>query len=69
MYTEAAQICQDIINGKYGQYALESDWTNIFDSTTNVVLKLSGPYQVRMLKRKQMPDIGHGKFLTIIRII
>ena len=30
MFTEAAQICQDIIDGKYGQYALETDWTNIF---------------------------------------
>lgn len=30
MYDEAAQICQDIIDGKYGQYALATDWTNIF---------------------------------------
>ena len=30
MFAEAAQICQDIINGKYGKYALETDWTNIF---------------------------------------
>lgn len=30
MYTEAAAICQDIIDGKYGKYALESDWTKIF---------------------------------------
>lgn len=30
MYAQAAQICQDIINGKYGNYALETDWTNIF---------------------------------------
>mgnify|MGYP002527190987 CR=1 FL=1 len=30
MYEEAAQICQDIIDGKYGQYALATDWTNIF---------------------------------------
>lgn len=30
MYNEAAEICQDIIDGKYGQYALDSDWTNIF---------------------------------------
>lgn len=30
MYAEAAQICQDIINGKYGNYALDQDWTNIF---------------------------------------
>ena len=30
MFNEAATICQDIIDGKYGQYALDPDWTNIF---------------------------------------
>ena len=30
MYSEAAQICQDIIDGKYGKYELDPDWTNIF---------------------------------------
>ncbi len=30
MYSEAAQICQDIIDGVYGEYALATDWTNIF---------------------------------------
>lgn len=30
MYAEAAAICQDIIDGKYGKYALDTDWTNIF---------------------------------------
>lgn len=30
MYTEAAQICQDILDGKYGQYELDSDWTKTF---------------------------------------
>ncbi|WP_080905994.1 RagB/SusD family nutrient uptake outer membrane protein [Parabacteroides sp. Marseille-P3160] len=30
MYTETAAICQDIIDGKYGKYALDTDWTNIF---------------------------------------
>lgn len=30
MYDEAAQICQDIIDGKYGKYALATDWTSIF---------------------------------------
>lgn len=30
MYSEAAEICQDIIDGKYGAYELEQDWTNIF---------------------------------------
>jgi hypothetical protein len=30
MYTEAAEICQDIIDGVYGPYSLEDDWTHIF---------------------------------------
>lgn len=30
MYTEAAQLCEDILNGKYGSYALDTDWTNTF---------------------------------------
>lgn len=29
-YSEAATICQDIIDGKYGKYKLDTDWTNIF---------------------------------------
>lgn len=30
MWSECAAICQDIIDGKYGKYALDPDWTNIF---------------------------------------
>ncbi len=30
MYTEAAEICQDIIDGVYGPYDLENDWRDIF---------------------------------------
>ena len=30
MYEETAQICQDIIDGKYGQYALASDFREVF---------------------------------------
>lgn len=30
MFTEAAAICKDIIDGKYGKYALDTDWTNVF---------------------------------------
>jgi hypothetical protein len=29
-YAEAAKVCEDIIAGKYGKYALATDWTNIF---------------------------------------
>ena len=30
MYEEAAQVCQDIIDGKYGQYALANDFREVF---------------------------------------
>ena len=30
MFSEAAVICQDIIDGDYGAYELDEDWTNIF---------------------------------------
>lgn len=30
MYTEAARICQDILDGKYGTYELDADWTTTF---------------------------------------
>lgn len=32
-YVECAAICQDIINGKYGNYSLESRWDAPFDYT------------------------------------
>lgn len=33
MYSECAKVCQDIIDGKYGHYALESKWDGPFDYT------------------------------------
>lgn len=30
MYAKAATICQDILDGKYGKYALDADWTKTF---------------------------------------
>lgn len=47
MYTQAAQICQDIIDGKYGSYALDPDWTNIFgfDNETSTEIIWSVPSQ------------------------
>jgi len=41
MYEEAAQICRDIIDGKYGTYKLEDDWTMTFgfenDKSTEIM--------------------------------
>lgn len=33
MYEKAATICQDIIDGKYGKYELDADWTKTFGFT------------------------------------
>lgn len=40
MYSEAAVICQDIIDGKYGKYALDPDWTNIFGFTNETCTEI-----------------------------
>ncbi|GEO11093.1 RagB/SusD family nutrient uptake outer membrane protein [Segetibacter aerophilus] len=34
-FTQCAAVCQDIINGKYGTYALESRWDAPFDYTNS----------------------------------
>lgn len=62
MFNEAAQICQDIIDGKYGNYALDNDWKNVFgfDNETcteiiwsvpseNAKLETDGMYYVVMV--------------------
>lgn len=40
-YTECAAICRDILDGKYGAYALEDDWTDTFgfdnDRSTEII--------------------------------
>jgi hypothetical protein len=36
MFTEAGQIAQDIINGKYGSYALDADWNTEFCAANNL---------------------------------
>lgn len=45
MYKECAQICQDIIDGKYGKYALDEDWTKTwgFDNETSTEIIWSVP--------------------------
>jgi len=61
MYSECTQICQDIIDGKYGNYKLANDWTSIFGFTNetcpeiiwtlpsqNVKLETDGGYFSRM---------------------
>lgn len=47
MYTEAATICQDVIDGKYGKYELENDWTKTFgfDNETSKEIIWSVPSQ------------------------
>lgn len=36
-FTECAAVCQDIINGKYGSYALDTRWDAPFDYTNSTV--------------------------------
>lgn len=50
MYSDAATICQDLIDGKYGKYELESDWTDIFgfdnDRSTEIIWSVPSQYAV-----------------------
>ena len=56
MYAEAGQICQDIINGVYGKYELDADWTNIFgfDNETSTEIIWSVPSQNAKLETDGM---------------
>lgn len=55
-YSEAATICQDIINGKYGKYKLDTDWTNIFgfDNETSPEIIWSVPSENAKLETDGM---------------
>lgn len=61
MYAEAAVICQDIIDGKYGTYALEDDWTNIFgfDNDRSSEIIWSVPSQNAISERSVGPHSSH----------
>ena len=54
MYEEAAKICQDIIDGKYGQYKLANHFTEIFGGVMRLARRLSGQYLPRMPKVRRM---------------
>ena len=74
MYSEAAQICQDIIDGVYGEYALATDWTNIFGWGNETVgeMKLArksfGRFRVRTQKWKVTDVSGASLSRTTSRI-
>lgn len=61
MYAEAAVICQDIIDGKYGTYALENEWTNIFgfDNDRSTEIIWSVPSQNAISERSTGPNSNH----------
>ena len=61
MYAEAAAVSQDIINGKYGEYALESDWTDIFgfDNDRSTEIIWSVPSQNAISQRSVGPHSSH----------
>lgn len=60
MWEECAQICQDIIDGKYGAYSLASDWTDIFGFNNETCPEIiwSAPSQ----NAKYEIDGGHWQF-------
>lgn len=60
-YAECAVICQDIIDGKYGTYKLEDEWTNIFgfnnDLSTEIIWSVPSQYAVS--ERSVGPHSNH----------
>ncbi|MCM1256187.1 MAG: RagB/SusD family nutrient uptake outer membrane protein [Duncaniella sp.] len=52
MYKEAADICQDIINGVYGPYELESDYRKVFgfDNKTSKEVMWAVPADYSLMK-------------------
>lgn len=60
MWSECAAICQDIIDGRYGQYALASDWTDIFGFSNETCPEIiwSAPSE----NAKNEIDGGHWQF-------
>ncbi len=61
MYSQCAEICQDIIDGKYGAYELEDDWTKIFgfDNDRSTEIIWSVPSQHAISERSVSPGGFH----------
>ncbi len=61
MYSQCATLCQDIIDGKYGTYQLESEWTDIFgfenDLSTEIIWSV--PSQNATSERSVSPGSYH----------
>jgi hypothetical protein len=60
-FAECAAICQDIIDGDYGTYALEDDWTNIFgfDNDRSTEIIWSVPSHNAQSERSVGPHSSH----------
>jgi hypothetical protein len=60
-FADCAAICQDILDGKYGTYKLEDDWTNIFgfnnDKSTEIIWTV--PSQNAQSERSVGPHSSH----------
>lgn len=66
-YADAAAICKDILAGKYGEYALEDDWTDIFgfDNDRSTEIIWSVPSQNAVSERGVGPNsspYGMGEY-------
>jgi hypothetical protein len=60
-FAECATLCRDIIDGTYGAYKLEDDWTNIFgfnnDRSTEIIWSV--PSQNAQSERSVSPHSNH----------
>jgi hypothetical protein len=60
-FAECAALCQDIINGTYGAYALEDEWTDIFgfDNDRSTEILWTVPSQNAQSERSVGVHSGH----------
>jgi hypothetical protein len=60
-FAECATLCQGIIDGEYGAYKLEDDWTNIFgfDNDRSTEIIWSVPSQNAQSERSAGPHSSH----------
>jgi hypothetical protein len=58
MYADAAKICQDVIDGVYGTYELDTDWTNIFGFNNDLSPEIiwTAPSENAVSERSVGPD-------------
>ncbi len=72
-FSECATICQDIINGKYGNYSIASDYRQVFgfgnETCNEIIFAFASDFShiidnmINMRNVTFLPSTGYGEFL------